>query len=197
MQILRSKLSSLPESVAPDARSFLDRENELRDRFRILRSIRSDAVRIRHHGDFHLGQVLHTGQDFVIIDFEGEPARPLSERRLKRSPVRDVAGMLRSFQYAAYAALFGQVPGVTARQEDLERLRASAELWTAWVSAAYLKGYLAEAGSAPYIPQSQEALRALLDAFLLEKAVYEVAYELNNRPDWVRIPLAGIATLLT
>jgi maltose alpha-D-glucosyltransferase/alpha-amylase len=196
IQMLRGKLSSLTETVAADARWVLDHETELRDRFRSLRTVRTDAVRLRHHGDFHLGQVLYTGQDFVIIDFEGEPARPLSERRLKRSPLRDVAGMLRSFQYAAYAALFGQVPGVTARPEDMERLRTSAELWTAWVGAAFVKGYLGEAGSAPHIPKSPEALRVLLDAYLLEKAVYEVAYELNNRPDWVRIPLAGIATLL-
>jgi maltose alpha-D-glucosyltransferase/alpha-amylase len=113
-------------------------------------------VRIRHHGDFHLGQVLYTGQDFVIIDFEGEPARALSERRLKRSPIRDAAGMIRSFQYAAYAALFGQVPGVPARQENAERLQASAELWTAWVSAAYLKAYIDEAGNAPFLPESRK-----------------------------------------
>ncbi|HYP08245.1 MAG TPA: maltose alpha-D-glucosyltransferase [Bryobacteraceae bacterium] len=196
LQTLRLKIGSLPDSVADEAQWLLDREGELRDRFRLLRTMRTEAVRIRHHGDFHLGQVLYTGQDFVIIDFEGEPARPLSERRLKRSPLRDVAGMIRSFQYAAYAALFGQVPGVTARAEDLERLRAFAEHWTAWVSAAFLKGYLEEAAHAPYIPRSPEALRTLLDAYLLEKAVYEVAYELNNRPDWVRIPLAGIAKLL-
>ena len=196
LQMLRGKLDSLPEPAARDANWVLEHEEQLRARFRSLRSIGSAAVRIRHHGDFHLGQVLYTGQDFVIIDFEGEPARPLSERRLKRSPIRDAAGMMRSFQYAAYAALFGQVPGVTARPDQLERLRASAELWTAWVSAVYLKGYLQEAGNDPYIPQSPDALKALLDAFLLEKAIYEVAYELNNRPDWVRIPLAGIATLL-
>jgi maltose alpha-D-glucosyltransferase/alpha-amylase len=196
LQLLRNKQATLPETAAEDAVSLLQRENDLRVRFGSLRHIKTDAVRIRHHGDFHLGQVLYTGRDFLIIDFEGEPARALSERRLKRSPLRDAAGMLRSFQYAAYAGLYGQIPGVTARQENLDRLNAAAELWTAWVGAAYIKGYLSTAGAAPFIPESQESLRILLDAFLLEKAVYEVAYELNNRPDWVRIPLAGIAKLL-
>jgi maltose alpha-D-glucosyltransferase / alpha-amylase len=196
VQLLRSREATLPEAAAAEARWLLQRENELRVRFGSLRHIKTDAVRIRHHGDFHLGQVLYTGRDFVIIDFEGEPARPLSERRLKRSPLRDVAGMLRSFQYAAYAALYGQVPGVTVRHENLEQLNAAAEVWTAWVGAAYMKGYLSAAANAPYIPESQEALRVLLDGFLLEKAVYEVAYELNNRPDWVRIPLTGIAKLI-
>jgi hypothetical protein len=182
IQLLRSKQATLPEAAAEDAVSLLKRENELRVRFGSLRHIKTDAVRIRHHGDFHLGQVLYTGRDFIIIDFEGEPARALTERRLRRSPLRDAAGMLRSFQYAAYAALFGQIPGVTARQDNLDRLNAAAESWTAWVGAAYIKGYLSTAGSAPFIPESQESLRILLDAFLLEKAVYEVAYELNNRP---------------
>ena len=195
-QLLRDRLSSIPETASADAKRVLEREGDLRSRFLRLRSKRIDAVRIRHHGDFHLGQVLYTGRDFIIIDFEGEPARPLSERRLKRSPIRDAAGMMRSFQYVAYAALYGQVPGVTPRVEHLDRLSTFAELWTAWVSAAYLQCYLREAARAPYIPESEDGLRILLDAFLLEKAVYEVAYELNNRPDWVRIPLAGIAKLL-
>ena len=196
LQLLRNRQATLPEVAAEDAARLLQRENDLRVRFGSLRHIKTDAVRIRHHGDFHLGQVLYTGADFFIIDFEGEPARALSERRLKRSPLRDAAGMLRSFQYAAYAGLYGQIPGLTARQDSLDRLNAAAELWAAWVGAAYIKGYLSTAGAAPFIPESQESLRVLLDAFLLEKAVYEVAYELNNRPEWVRIPLAGIAKLL-
>jgi maltose alpha-D-glucosyltransferase / alpha-amylase len=195
-QLLRDKLGSLPETARLEAKTLLAAEDELKSRFATLRSTRIDTVRIRHHGDFHLGQVLYNGQDFIIIDFEGEPARALSERRLKRSPIRDVAGMLRSFQYAAYAALFGQVPGFTSRPEATEQIAQAAEFWTAWVGATYLKAYLETAKGAPFIPKSPEAFRLLLDTFLIEKGVYEVAYELNNRPDWVRIPLSGLNSLL-
>jgi maltose alpha-D-glucosyltransferase/alpha-amylase len=197
LTLLREKASVLEEPAASEARAVLARDEVVRSGFQPLRATRIDAVRIRHHGDFHLGQVLYTGKDFVIIDFEGEPARPLSERRLKRSPLRDVAGMLRSFQYASYAALFGQVPGVTPRPEAMLQLEAWAAYWTDWVGAVYLKRYLERAGNAPFIPQSPAQLRILLDSFLLEKAIYEVSYELNNRPNWVRIPLRGISELLS
>jgi maltose alpha-D-glucosyltransferase / alpha-amylase len=196
-QLLRQRISMLEEATASEAKWLLDHEEVLRRRFAAFRSTRIETTRIRHHGDFHLGQVLYTGQDFVIIDFEGEPARPLSERRIKRSPVRDVAGMIRSFQYAAYAALFGQVPGLVPRRESMERVTEAAELWTAWVSASYLEGYVSKAMGQAFIPSDPGQLRLLVDVFLLEKAIYEVAYELNNRPEWVRIPLAGITKLLT
>ena len=179
--------------ASDDAQALLEKEAEVRERFRSLRDNRINATRIRTHGDFHLGQVLYTGKDFSIIDFEGEPARPLSERRLKRSPLRDVAGMLRSFQYAAFGALFGQVPGVTPQPQ----LEAWANLWVSAVSDQYLAGYLATAGTAHFIPQSPEELQILMEVFLLEKAVYEVTYELNNRPDWVRIPIRGILRMLS
>ena len=128
----------------------------------------------------------------MIFDFEGEPARPLSERRLKRSPLRDVAGMLRSFHYAAYAALFsGQAIG-TIREEDLPSLEVWAQFWYLWVCVAFLKAYLPAGGRASILPREKDGLRALLDAYLLEKAIYELGYELNNRPDWLKIPLQGI-----
>ena len=157
-------------------------------------------MRIRTHGDYHLGQVLYTGRDFVVLDFEGEPARPLSERRLKRSALRDVAGMLRSFQYAVHAALAeatrrGAVPEGARR--ELERWLAA---WERWAGAAFLGAYLrrARAGSdtPAFLPASRADLALLLDVFLLEKAVYELGYELNNRPAWVGIPLAGIQRIL-
>jgi maltose alpha-D-glucosyltransferase/alpha-amylase len=152
------------------------------------------GARIRNHGDYHLGQVLYTGEDFVILDFEGEPARPLSERRLKRSPLRDVAGMLRSLHYAAFAPLLKQKAGSEAF--DLATLEPWARFWVAWASVAFLKAYLAEIGDAAFMPRTRPELRTLLDTFLLEKAIYELGYELNNRPDWVRIPLQGIEDLL-
>jgi maltose alpha-D-glucosyltransferase/alpha-amylase len=124
----------------------------------------------------------------MIIDFEGEPARPLSERKMKRSPLQDVAGMLRSFHYAAYAAYFTQAPDGAPAPE----LEAWARFWHQWVSAAYLKSYLDVADRAPFLPSSSADLKLLLNAYLVEKAVYELGYELNNRPSWARIPLQGI-----
>jgi maltose alpha-D-glucosyltransferase/alpha-amylase len=155
-----------------------------------------DGTRIRTHGDYHLGQVLYTGNDFVIIDFEGEPARPLSERRIKRTALRDVAGMLRSFHYAPYAALFGAAPGSIVRGEDVPRLETGARFWYQWVSASFLRAYLAEASKGTFLPTKPEAVESLLQAYLLEKALYEISYELNNRPDWVKIPLRGVLDLL-
>jgi maltose alpha-D-glucosyltransferase/alpha-amylase len=149
--------------------------------------------RIRVHGDYHLGQVLWTGRDVVIIDFEGEPARPLAQRRLKRSPAYDVAGMLRSFHYAAYAALFresGRTDAVGGAAE------AWAKHWRAWVSAAFLKAYLAAVAPASIVPEDPDQLARLIDLHLIEKAVYELGYELDNRPDWVVIPARGLEELL-
>jgi maltose alpha-D-glucosyltransferase / alpha-amylase len=148
--------------------------------------------KIRCHGDYHLGQVLKTAESFVVIDFEGEPARPVEERRAKQCPLRDVAGMLRSFDYAAHAAL-------AARPEaERARLRPALETWERQAARAFLDGYGMAAGKSParLLPQSAEAARRACAAFELEKAFYELRYELNNRPDWIEIPLAGIARLL-
>ena len=193
--VLRQRLSTIADPAAAEAKMVLEREDEIRGSFRGLRDRRIQSIRTRHHGDYHLGQVLYTGKDFQIIDFEGEPGRPLSERRLKRSPVRDVAGMIRSFQYAAYAALYGQIAGVTPRPELIPMLERCADYWTTWVSAAFLRGYVTTARQGRFLP-AQEDLRELLSVFLLEKALYEITYELNTRPEWVRIPLNGILKLL-
>jgi len=155
---------------------------------------RITCSKIRTHGDFHLGQVLNTGKDFVIIDFEGEPAKSLSERKLKRCALRDVAGMLRSFHYAAHTAL--SMRQQTVRTEDVPLLEPWADHWANWIGSAYLQTYLKTAGGAIFIPDKREDTEALLDAFLLEKAVYEIGYELNNRPKWISIPLRGIQQVL-
>ncbi len=147
--------------------------------------------RIRTHGDYHLGQVLHTaGDDFMVIDFEGEPARPLEERRQKSSPLRDVAGMVRSFSYAA-ATLASRAPKLDAATRELRGAR-----WERDVRAAYLEGYLAGRRRAPLLPRDEPNAYALLALFETEKAFYELSYELNNRPDWVGIPMRGVAKLL-
>ncbi len=131
--------------------------------------------------------------DFVILDFEGEPARPLEVRRAKHSPLKDVAGMLRSFNYAAWAALMKYS---SRRPEDQSRLGPWARLWDQSVSAEFLHAYGATVSGSGLLPSSPSAVRALLDLYLLEKAFYELIYELNSRPDWVKIPLMGIASLL-
>jgi maltose alpha-D-glucosyltransferase/alpha-amylase len=180
----------------PDAEELLAREEEIQTRIRQILDGRITGFRIRTHGDYHLGQVLHTGNDFIIIDFEGEPSRPLSERRIKRSALRDVAGMLRSFHYAPFAVLFGQSQHPVIRTEDAPAVESGAKFWYRWVSGAFLRAYLAESGNAAHLPQTREELQVLLDAHLLEKALYEIVYELNNRPEWLRIPLRGVLELL-
>jgi maltose alpha-D-glucosyltransferase/alpha-amylase len=136
--------------------------------------------------------VLWTGEDFVIIDFEGEPGRPLSQRRFKRNPLRDVAGMLRSLAYASAAALRDG----RHRLEDLGRLEPWARAWSEWVSEAFVGSYLERARDARFIPRSESDLGLLLEFFLLEKCIYEIGYELNNRPEWLEIPLRGLLALL-
>jgi maltose alpha-D-glucosyltransferase/alpha-amylase len=200
-QTLSRELDTLPEPARDGAADVLARKNEIMDRMRDMVGEKMKASRIRTHGDYHLGQVLYTGRDFIIIDFEGEPARPLTERRLKRSPLSDVAGMLRSFHYAAYTALADEEVRGMARAADMEGLDRWARFWTAWASAAFLQAYLEEGRSADapggdFLPARDEELRVLLRAHLLEKAVYELGYELNTRPDWVGVPILGIQQLL-
>ncbi|MFO7961576.1 MAG: maltose alpha-D-glucosyltransferase [Nitriliruptoraceae bacterium] len=184
--------------TAAEVQRIVGREEQLLQRLKALTDEPITATRIRTHGDYHLGQVLYTGRDFAIIDFEGEPARALGERRLKRSALRDVAGMLRSLQYATSSTLREQIDRglVTPDHPNHELLTAWLDRWLTWVSAAFLDGYLAVAADQPFVPDDPEHLRLLLDAFLVEKAVYELGYEMNNRPAWVGIPLAGISQVL-
>ena len=174
----------------------LARHEQIDARLRGLTARKFGGTRIRIHGDFHAGQVLFTGRDLVLIDFEGEPARPLSERRLKRSALRDVAGMIRSFHYAAYGSLLQTDLGPNVREEDAVALDPWVQSWYRWVSAAYLRGYRDTTAGAEFLPSDDWEWATLLDAMLFHKAFYELGYELNNRPDWVRIPLRGIAQLL-
>ena len=196
LRLLKFREGTLPEGTHSQARQVLEQEPAILKEFGLLLKHRIQAMRIRCHGDFHLGQVLYTGKDFLIMDFEGEPARPVGERRIKRSPLRDVAGMLRSFQYAADAALLARDAGSPVRPEDQVKLEAWARFWQNWVSAAYLKAYLEEASQGAFLPKKKEDLDLLLRVFLLEKALYELSYEMNHRPEWVRIPLRGILRLL-
>jgi len=191
-QLLRARINHLSDAARAEAKKALDFEDAVLYRFHALLERKIYAMRIRTHGDYHLGQALYTGKDFVIIDFEGEPARSLTERRLKRCPLRDVAGMLRSFHYAAYHAIFEYL----GRPEDLPAMEQWADFWQMWVSAGFLQAYLEVAAQGAFLPKNTDEMQILLDAFCLEKAVYELNYELNNRPQWVKLPIQGILQLL-
>ena len=190
---LNQNLKSLDAEAADAARRLLSRKSEILDRLARIADVKIAASRIRIHGDFHLGQVLYTGRDFLVIDFEGEPARPLSERRLKRSVLRDVAGMVRSFHYAAHGAIHLRA---SLQTEQRDSLSPWAEAWSSYMSAAFLKAYFETVRGAPFIPVDADQRTALFEAFLLEKAVYELGYEINNRPAWLAIPARGLQTIL-
>jgi len=190
--LLRGRLRSLAPEQRAVAELVLAREPDIDDVLVRITRRRIDVIRARVHGDYHLGQVLWTGEDFVIIDFEGEPGRPLSQRRFKRTPLRDVAGMVRSLQYASAAALRDG----RHRPEDVARLQTWAVAWSKWVSPCFLAGYLDRARGTKLVPSNDTDVDQLLEFFLFEKCIYEVGYELNNRPDWVEIPLRGLLGLL-
>jgi len=195
--LFRRNQDKLPEQIREDARILLQNEQNFYNRFKPLLDRKISTLRIRIHGDYHLGQLIFTGKDFQIIDFEGEPARPVSERRIKRSALRDVAGMLRSFHYAAEWALFNlKRTGIRDNVRD-SFLKACALHWYDWIRLIFLKAYRAEAKEGSFLPQDQEEFILLLDIYLLDKAIYELAYELNNRPQWVSVPLNGLLALLS
>ena len=156
------------------------------------------AKRIRCHGDYHLGQVLWTGKDFVIIDFEGEPTRSLGRRRLKRPAAFDLAGMVRSLHYAGQAAEMRVTRelGIPLNGDEMERVDNWVTFWHRWVSGTFLDAYLAIAGDRGYLPPDRVQVAQMLDFFLLEKAVYELNYEANTRPGWVDTPARGLLDIL-
>jgi maltose alpha-D-glucosyltransferase/alpha-amylase len=186
---LAASLDRLDRPRREMAKQVLARGDDIVRQFAETGHVRDAGRRIRCHGDYHLGQLLVTEGDVVFLDFEGEPARPLAERRAKWPPLRDVAGMLRSFSYAALAGLGA---ATATRHEDLERLAPWADAWETWASAAYLRAYLLATMGGGFLPPQRADFEALLRIFMLDKALYELGYELNNRPDWVHVPLAGL-----
>jgi maltose alpha-D-glucosyltransferase/alpha-amylase len=191
-ELLRGRLSTLSPETRALAETVLAREGELDRVFSAITRRRIDVVRTRVHGDYHLRQVLWTGDDFKIIRFEGESGRPLSQRRHKRNALRDVAGMIRSLRYAAAAGLREG----RHRAEDVAKLEVWGRAWASWVSAAFLGGYLERAQGSRIVPRNDADAARLLEFFLLEKCVYEIGYELDNRPPWVDIPMSGLVELL-
>jgi len=189
LKLLRRHRALVLESLHAECESLFEARKRLVDHIATLAGGVPSAVKTRYHGDYHLGQVLLAENDFIIVDFEGEPARPVQERRAKHSPLRDVAGMLRSFDYAAQAVLkrFAADGG-----EDASLLGRLVEVWERSAKDAFLAGYKAGIEGCPSYPNVPDHARALLDLFTLEKALYELRYELENRPEWIDIPLRGL-----
>jgi len=211
LETLKIKLSTLKDLTADDAALLLSRRIDLFSRANAITSSTPSGQRIRIHGDYHLGQTLRTvgaapnsehaetesSGDFVLLDFEGEPARLLAERRQKQSPLKDVAGMIRSLSYAAYSALYDYFASHPEHARGLrcETLTAWAVHWQNTASSEFLRAYRETMAANPALLPSAQQSQALLAAYMLEKALYELLYELNNRPSWLRIPLAGILAL--
>ena len=191
--VLKEQMPKLPDEALEIAAAVLSRRTRILEHFSEARQGKiAQTARIRVHGDYHLGQVLKVKTDFVILDFEGEPARPLADRRTKQCPLKDVAGMLRSFSYAAYSSLINY----TARHGvGMTCLEPWARLWERCVATEFLRAYRETVRGAQFLPDNNDDFRKMLDVFLVDKALYEVLYELNARPSWVRIPLMGIMSL--
>jgi maltose alpha-D-glucosyltransferase/alpha-amylase len=171
-------------------------EQDILQRFRALYEKNYRTQRIRNHGDYHLGQVLYTGSDFLIIDFEGEPIHTISQRRLKGCALSDVAGMIRSFDYACHTALAKYVEQGKLNSAQLEVMGKWGRFWTQWVSAVFYNAYREAAGAASFLPPDGPDMEILTDIFILRKAIYEIGYELGNRPAWLKIPLRGALEIM-
>jgi len=180
--------AKLPAEAAARAATLLERREALERRVRGTRVELDGLVKTRYHGDLHLGQVLVVQDDFTIVDFEGEPERPVAERRAKHCVLRDVAGMLRSFSYAAHAARLRRAAGEPATEAGAQALAD----WEAGAAHHFMQGYGKAAEGLASLPANAEALEGLLELFVVEKALYELRYESANRPDWIEIPLAGL-----
>ncbi len=190
LELLRTRLPLLPETARQLGEAVLSAAGRLPLPLRALADAGSEVLRIRCHGDYHLGQVLRTGDDFVLLDFEGEPLRPLAERRSRHLALKDVAGMLRSFAYAAYAGAEQRAHELASAEQGPVEERALA--WREAVSQAFLGAYRETAAGASFVPADDRDFHVVLGALCLDKAMYELFYELNNRPDWATIPLRGI-----
>jgi maltose alpha-D-glucosyltransferase / alpha-amylase len=189
--LLENSLHKLEPATLDLAKEVLGMENIILESFSEVYQTKITAMKTRIHGDYHLGQVLFTGKDFVIIDFEGEPGFSFSERRLKKNAFKDVAGMMRSFHYAAFGKL---LLNENYRDRDLEMLEQAAEQWQHYVSRFYLGAYMDRIGMGTVLSGENDIL---IRTFLIEKAIYELGYELNARPDWTIVPLRGIHYLVS
>ncbi|QZZ22978.1 maltose alpha-D-glucosyltransferase [Leptothermofonsia sichuanensis E412] len=195
--LLKERLNSLLPDEKPLAQIVLNHHQDYLERFRLILDQKITALRTRYHGDYHLGQILYTGKDFFIIDFEGESTRNVNERRMKRSPLRDVAGMLQSFYYAASYALQNEVENGFIHADQFLRMEQWAQLWESWVSAAFLNAYLKTARQDSFLPENHQELKVLLDNYLLERAVYDLGYKLLHRSESIQIQLQRVLQFQT
>lgn len=177
---LSQQTSSLPEAAQKTAQAVVDQQDSIIDQFQTILDTKVTAERIRCHGDYHLGQVLHTGDNFIIIDFEGDPTLPINERRIKRSPLRDVAEMLQSLGLAAETAYQRQTESGMLTSEQIARIQKWKQFWLRWSSATFLKGYLSKASTGTFLPKDGTELAALLKVYLLERVVYGLSRQLNS-----------------
>jgi maltose alpha-D-glucosyltransferase/alpha-amylase len=192
-RLAKAKLAPTATALAA---ALLERRRDVRARIDPIRDVRPSGRVIRVHGDYHLGQVLYTGRDLFIIDFEGEPGRTRAERERLRSPTADLASMLRSFHYAALGVLTGELRGSRVRDEDRATLEPWGEFHYYWSAVAFLRSYFVEMGTSVLLPTTKDELALLLDVHLIEKAMSELAYELDTRPNWVELPLRGLLGIL-
>lgn len=198
---LRKKLANLPAESQTSAQTLLGLEPVLSRQYRVALGSEVVGSRIRIHGNYSLAQVLFTGTDFVVMDFEGDPDRPITERKIKRSPLRDVASMIRSFHYAAYSPLFGaeasrgRFPG-RVREADRDLLMGWARFWSSWVTARFVQSYFARLEPRNLLPENPAVCRDLLELYVLHKAVNELGFEMEHRPEWVPVPVTGLIDLL-
>jgi maltose alpha-D-glucosyltransferase/alpha-amylase len=200
---LGQRVGDLPAAEQAAIAALLDSRPRIAQRIAQLEALgNAGMVVTRFHGDYHLGQVLVSGQGWLILDFEGEPLRTLAERRAHSSPLKDVAGMLRSFGYAAYSAVLAAEQQILAANpaETAGSIRAQllpwAAAWEQCARAAFSNGYIQATQQAPFVPQEPALRDAAIAVFELEKGLYELNYELNNRPDWLPIPLQGIQRVI-
>ncbi|WOD41427.1 maltose alpha-D-glucosyltransferase [Nodosilinea sp. E11] len=194
--LLKNRLGAFPPETRSLATAVLDQQEACLQRFQLVLNQKITARRIRCHGDYHLGQVLYTGKDFFIIDLEGDPARSLNERRMKRSPLRDVAGMLQSFYYALHTALDSEMEAGMSQPEQRQQMQQWAEFWYRWVSTTFIQAYLFTATRDSFLPQSQQELEVLLNNYMIERAIHDLGRKLNNQSSKVTIPLRRILQLL-
>ncbi len=193
LENLKKVLKELPEETAKEAQEVIDLKKDILDCFKDIFDHKIPVMKIRTHGDYHLRQILWTGREYIMNSFEGDPSKSFSERRIRRSAMRDLAAMIRSLHYAAYSNILSQEYNQQRKEGELEEW---AEKWHYYISRLYIKGYLDKASARDYVPKKHEDFKILINTFLLEKALTELNYEIENRPEWIIIPVRGIKAVL-